>query len=414
MVFKFKWCDTPVPYYLSANTTCYDVCPARYYEENTQSICDLCVPYDCYKCLANGTCTVCSNSTDFRVLSPAGRCVAMDGYFDDGTNNPLAKPCDHNCKTCVTSAVQCTSCFSGHFVNSSTKCEPCAANCEDCTSATICTKCVAMYELDASNGCVSSINCSLITNCVLCNISNGCMQCSIGYNLTNITNCASVCGDGVKLSFENCDDNNSNSTDGCDNCTIPDGFYCNNTNLSKSSCDVCKLHCTLCNSSVDCYSCQPPYLLQNGTMNCVPNCSLIDYCITCDEPMGSNQTICDSCSHGYEVVNSTCQPKCGDGILISPEECDDSNKLGNDGCDPFCLFENNSICNTVNNRSNCSFCPIKTYADSNHSSCVPCTNSECIKCNSCKNIIIYSQKEEFLFQVMISLIILTAICIFIL
>ena len=129
MVFKFKWCDTPVPYYLSTNTTCYDLCPARYYEESTNSVCNLCVPYDCYKCLANGTCTVCSNSTDFRVLNAAGRCVAMDGYFDDGSNNPLAKPCDPNCKTCVTSAVQCTACFSGSFVNSSTKCEMCAVNC---------------------------------------------------------------------------------------------------------------------------------------------------------------------------------------------------------------------------------------------------------------------------------------------
>ena len=239
-----------------------------------------------------------------------------------------------------------------------------------------------MYELDASNSCVSTINCSLITNCALCNITNGCMQCSMGYNLTNLTSCASVCGDGVKLSFENCDDNNSNSTDGCKNCTIPDGYYCNSTVLGKSSCDVCKLHCALCNSSTDCFSCQSPYLLQNVTMNCVPDCSLIVNCVTCHEPLGSNQTICDTCSLGYEIVNSTCQPKCGDGILISPEECDDSNRLGNDGCNPFCLFENNSICNTVNNRSNCSFCPIKTYADSTHSSCVPCANYDCRTCDS--------------------------------
>lgn len=172
--------------------------------------------YDCYKCLPNGTCTEC-NSDNFRVLNE-GRCVAMEGYFDDGTNSPLAKLCNPNCKACIASAAHCTICFSGSFLNSSKNCQPCAENCEVCTNTTICTKCNALSSLNASNSCEISINCSLITNCILCNVTKGCMQCSIGYNLINLASCVSVCGDGVKLSFENCDDNNSNSTDGCKNC----------------------------------------------------------------------------------------------------------------------------------------------------------------------------------------------------
>lgn len=38
---------------------------------------------------------------------------------------------------------------------------------------------------------------------------------------------------------------------------------------------------------------------------------------------------------------------CGDGVLVSPEICDDGNKLNGDGCDQTCLVETGFNCTTL-------------------------------------------------------------------
>jgi hypothetical protein len=201
MVFQFKECDPVTPYYLMANDTCYDVCPGNYYN-NAQSLCIQCANYDCYHCSSAGPCTACSNSTDFRVLNATtNRCDPLPGYYDDGTSNEQAQPCDANCKSCKTTAVYCTACFDGSFLNATNGCTPCMANCQLCSSANSCSNCSAYYAFDGSS-CISSINCSAIANCTACNISAGCTQCVSGYNATNQTACSPVCGDGIKLAFE--------------------------------------------------------------------------------------------------------------------------------------------------------------------------------------------------------------------
>ncbi|CAD7935103.1 unnamed protein product [Amoebophrya sp. A25] len=76
---------------------------------------------------------------------------------------------------------------------------------------------------------------------------------------------------------------------------------------------------------------------------------------------------CNGCSLGYECVQvpiqagellwrdfefkkaeatdtigsaqATCQPVCGDGLVVADEQCDDANILPDDGCSPFCTVE---------------------------------------------------------------------------
>ncbi len=45
------------------------------------------------------------------------------------------------------------------------------------------------------------------------------------------------------------------------------------------------------------------------------------------------------CSHTYVKP-----PFCGNGVVESPEECDDGNRVGGDGCSPFCTLEHGEIC----------------------------------------------------------------------
>ena len=51
--------------------------------------------------------------------------------------------------------------------------------------------------------------------------------------------------------------------------------------------------------------------------------------------------ICDS---GSAFFPSTCYIECGDGVILSPEECDDGDKEDLDGCDSDCLIEQGFNC----------------------------------------------------------------------
>lgn len=89
---------------LSGESKCYDICPQRYIANTTSLICMTC-PYDCYQCSLSGTCTACSAAIDYRQLnSSSGRCVAMDGYYDDGINS-TAQPCSSDCLHCINESI---------------------------------------------------------------------------------------------------------------------------------------------------------------------------------------------------------------------------------------------------------------------------------------------------------------------
>lgn len=62
---------------------------------------------------------------------------------------------------------------------------------------------------------------------------------------------------------------------------------------------------------------------------------------------------CSNCKidRGYVCVAtnpSQCTPKCGDGIVILPEACDDNNTKTNDGCSPSCTVDNGWTCPGTN------------------------------------------------------------------
>jgi cysteine-rich repeat protein len=115
------------------------------------------------------------------------------------------------------------------------------------------------------------------------------------------------CGDGVVTGSEDCDDGNSTDGDGCDN------------------------DCTwTCAGDGDCDDGNPC----NGTESCTSPSSLSSMC-TGGTPPGDG-TACgggDICSGGSCVA-----PRCGDGIVTSPEDCDDGNTTSGDGCDGDCSW----------------------------------------------------------------------------
>lgn len=73
-----------------------------------------------------------------------------------------------------------------------------------------------------------------------CTIENG-WQCS-GGNLTHADLCHEICGDGLNMGANECDDGNKNSSDGCSStCTIEFGWQC--FGGSPTSKDTCRETC---------------------------------------------------------------------------------------------------------------------------------------------------------------------------
>jgi cysteine-rich repeat protein len=149
-----------------------------------------------------------------------------------------------------------------------------------------------------------------------------------GYNTVSITPIAgnfclsyvevvvehtSLCGNGVVNGREECDDGNTNPSDGCTNsCTIcGNGIVtapeqCDDGNLIDG--DGCDSNCTLTGCG-------------NGIVTAGEQCddgNLIDG---------------DGC-------DSNCTPTgCGNGIVTGSEQCDDGNTASNDGCTAGCKLE---------------------------------------------------------------------------
>jgi cysteine-rich repeat protein len=46
--------------------------------------------------------------------------------------------------------------------------------------------------------------------------------------------------------------------------------------------------------------------------------------------------VCNTCNNGYDVINGSCLSVCGNGFVLTPEICDDGNKIDGDGCSSNC------------------------------------------------------------------------------
>lgn len=139
LIMEEQYCGDLTPYLMVATNICYDVCPERYYNNDTSMECTPC-SVDCYNCTTNGngSCTLCNATYDFRVFNNVTlRCDPLPGYYNPAASSSVALPCNNaTCLTC-TSLTACTSCHPAFYL-SGTTCVACMANCLNCTSATNC------------------------------------------------------------------------------------------------------------------------------------------------------------------------------------------------------------------------------------------------------------------------------------
>jgi cysteine-rich repeat protein len=153
------------------------------------------------------------------------------------------------------------------------------------------------------------------------------------------------CGDGVVSSEEECDDGNTFSDDGCsDICTIEvcgDGIV--QTGLGED-CDLgraCRHNPTIqCDTNDDCRLCLPVDTDTNrcggdpAGIACIENSECGETPYVCDVLTLSDQSCTAQCTFHAGFTNT-----CGNGVIDTGEECDDSNSIKYDGCSDLCQKE---------------------------------------------------------------------------
>ena len=126
-----------------------------------------------------------------------------------------------------------------------------------------------------------------------------------------------ICGDGLIVGAEECDDADTDDGDGCSAvCTGESGYEC----VGEPS--VCT---PICGDG---------FILGD------------EECDDAGTEPGDGCSAACALESGYECTGepSVCQTVCGDGLIAGEEECDDGDTGGGDGCSATCTAEDGWIC----------------------------------------------------------------------
>lgn len=242
--------------------------------------------------------------------------------------------------------VQQAACGNGIFETG----EQCEVSYNTCSGArecdeSICT-CLAVESLpgcgngvfEADEQCEVGYNsCAPGRNCDL----NSCTCLPTGTNVSNASStarvlamerisqiqlvaAAQVCGDGQLAPPEECDDANQRDGDGCSSSCLLEVGICGDGIVQQLLGEQCE---------------------QGGQLPAGVQCQRCRYVSTsCGNGTVDAGEECDDGALNSTNSDANCRPdcsvsRCGDGILDSVEQCDDGNRLGNDGCDRYCLNE---------------------------------------------------------------------------
>ncbi|EDQ85702.1 uncharacterized protein MONBRDRAFT_38713 [Monosiga brevicollis MX1] len=216
-----------------------------------------------------------------------------DGSWSDSA--PTCKPCAVNMfRNTSTSGPQCESCPAFSSTGGLTARVTCACNagfggvagsCQACpvntSKSTVdnapCTACAPGYMTSGTNAeTCDGVPCAMVPSIAYGSFistnnnrypSTGTFSCETGFALANDDNgvrtcqidgswsaeaasCSPVCGDGIRVFGEECDDGANNGNDGCaDNCTITPGYYCH---TEGETCSVCSINTPPSDLTVDC------------------------------------------------------------------------------------------------------------------------------------------------------------------
>jgi cysteine-rich repeat protein len=134
----------------------------------------------------------------------------------------------------------------------------------------------------------------------------------------NLVAAASICGNGILETQEECDDSNRRDNDGCSSTCLLEIGICGDGVVQTLLGEQCE-----------------------GGVSC-KNCRFLS--LACGDGVIDAREECDDGTRNSTSPDAHCRPdcslsRCGDGILDSAEICDDGNYQPNDGCDRYCRTE---------------------------------------------------------------------------
>ena len=266
-------------------------------------------------------------------------CACNEGFTFDDTDDGWCIPCAPGTYKDFSGFQVCSPCLAGKYsetvgADTFTTCISCGENAFSSLQSTAPTDCSCNtgYIVADSGQCIACPN----DNWCSAGDQNPCpfgssspqgsgvisdCRCNYGwYGSISFESdtCSSICGDGVRVNLEACDDGNKVTGDGCSYaCTIEPGWTC--TMNEASGLDICY---TTCGDSTRVGSEE----CDDGNFDTGDGCS-IDCTIEC----------------GYDCSTSPCVSTCGDGVRSANEGCDDGNVFSGDGCSSTCILETDSF-----------------------------------------------------------------------
>ena len=259
-----------------------------------------------------------TRSLDSHGVSPCWPCDK--GEFQSATGASFCNTCPHGLGTEGRGAKAADACL-----------EQCSPGQESASGLLPCTAC-PRGSFQPSQGA---------STCFRCPLGHG----TLDVGASSAEDCLQICGDGILASTESCDDGNIISGDGCSAaCKTEPNFECFSRRGPRMA-----------------QECSPASPRTNGVQGGRNETSSLVVCGDghrdtvegCDD---GNQRSGDGCSarcaveEGYSCRappagpggrshRQHCAPVCGDGRRIAPEDCDDGNTAGGDGCSAACSVE---------------------------------------------------------------------------
>ncbi|MFH1670630.1 MAG: DUF4215 domain-containing protein, partial [Patescibacteria group bacterium] len=240
-------------------------------------------------------------------------------------------------------------------------------DCEDsshCRANQYCSNCVC-YDPGPQPYCgdgsldIGNEECEYDHQCSAGEICNNQCQCESTGSQQCYSDCSPICGDGLVVGDEECDDGNTRNGDGCSStcriergCNITDECRSNADCLPNETCNLisctCEVQQPLCGNGIpetgeDC---------DDGNTSNTDSCTNSCYDADCgDGYKWTGHEECDdsNTSNSDACTNSCDNAECGDGYKwIGHEECDDGNTTSSDGCSALCKNEVNPSCGDGN------------------------------------------------------------------
>ena len=323
-------------------------------------------------CCSGGTCTTPSTTA----CGTAGASCVSCGSTADGCSAGGACTCGGAtaCASgqvcsggkCICDSSSCsTGCCQGNTCQPGTDPSACGAAggmCSTCPTGQTCNggACSGCNSTSCPNGCCSGSTCNDPTSSMACGTAGAsCTNCGTtadGCSASGSCTCggATACATGQECTGGKCAcDATSCPTGCCQNnlCTTPSSMACG---TGGGSCTNCGTTGDGCSATGSCTcgggkACGSGQVCSGGkcvcdAASCPTGCCLGNAC----EPgnttaaCGPAGGTCQVCATGDTCTGNACVPPppvCGDGILETGEQCDDSNLVDLDGCDSTCKFE---------------------------------------------------------------------------